>query len=377
MRIMIAGGGTGGHIFPGIAIAEAIDALAPGTEIFFAGRRGSIEERVVARSGRAFLAVPSMGLRRGFDLRNLVMPFVVKAGYLKALAVLSRRRPDAAVGTGGFISLPPVLAAATLRVPVVLQEQNAYPGLATRVLSRWARAVHVSFEETRQYLPRARAVELSGNPVRSDLAGVDRSDARTALGLSADAPVVLFIGGSRGAARINDAVASALPRFRELGVELVLQTGVDDATRLREAVEASGVRGVVEAFFDDMATAYAACDLVVSRAGATAIAEIAFLGKPSILVPYPHATEGHQMKNARALERAGAAVVIPDGELTGDALADRIDGFLSNRHQLAEAADAAGALARPDAADRVARAVLAVASGGGGTEGSSREGRAA
>jgi UDP-N-acetylglucosamine--N-acetylmuramyl-(pentapeptide) pyrophosphoryl-undecaprenol N-acetylglucosamine transferase len=376
---MIAGGGTGGHIFPGLAIAEALERSRPDTEVFFAGRRGSIEERVVSRTGRPFLAVPSMGLRRKADVRNLAMPFVVAGGYAKALAVLSRRKPDAAVGTGGFISVPPIAAAVTLRVPVLLQEQNSYPGLATRILSRWAGAVHVTFEETREHLPNARAIEVSGNPVRSGLALTDRAEARESFGLSPEAPVILAFGGSKGAVRINEAIKAALPRLRELGAEFILQTGSGGAADMESAADAAGVRAVVKAFFDDMGQAYAACDLVVSRAGATTIAELTLLGKASILVPYPYATEDHQMKNARAMERAGAAVVIPDGELTGERLAGLIEGLLSNRHQLAAAADAAGTLARPDAADRVAQAVLVLAgaagqaaghaTGGGATEG--------
>ncbi len=358
---MIAGGGTGGHIFPGLAIAEAVERLRPDTQVFFAGRRGSIEERVVSRTGRPFLAVPSMGLRRKADVRNLAMPFVVAGGYAKALAVLSGRKPDVAVGTGGFISLPPIAAALTLRVPTLLQEQNSHPGLATRVLSRWVDAVHVTFEDTKDHLPHARAIEVSGNPVRSGLALTDRAEARESLGLSPEAPVILAFGGSRGAVRINEAIKAALPRLRELGAEFILQTGSGGVADMQDAAEAAGSRAVVRPFFDDMGPAYAASDLVVSRAGATTIAELALLGKPSILVPYPYATEDHQTKNAREMERAGAAVVIPDGELTGETLAGLIVELLSNRHQLAAAAEAAGTLARPDAADRVAQAVLVLA----------------
>jgi len=167
---MIAGGGTGGHIFPGVAIADAIERLAPEAEVFFMGRRGSIEERAVSRTGRSFVPIPAMGLARGLEARNAAVPFVVAAGYLRALASLAVRTPHAAVGTGGFISVPPILAARTLRVPVVLQEQNSWPGLATRILSRLASEVHVSFEETGRRLPHARRVVLSGNPVRADLA---------------------------------------------------------------------------------------------------------------------------------------------------------------------------------------------------------------
>jgi UDP-N-acetylglucosamine--N-acetylmuramyl-(pentapeptide) pyrophosphoryl-undecaprenol N-acetylglucosamine transferase len=367
VRVMVAGGGTGGHIFPGIAIAEALERHAPEVDVFFMGRRESIEERVVLGVGRRFVPVPSMGLRRGMDVRNLAMPFVVLAGYLRALAVLARRRPDAAVGTGGFISLPPILAARTLGSPVLLQEQNSYPGLATRALSRVAASVHVSFDETTDRLPHAREIVVSGNPVRSGLAAVDRADARSRLGLSPEATVVLFLGGSRGARRINRALSEAMGRLREMGIELVAQTGSEDVQAVRDAAAAENVRAVVEPFFEDVGSAYAASDLVVSRAGATAISEIVFVGLPAILVPYPFATEGHQMKNARAVERAGGAVVIPDAELSGERLGLAVSELLGDAVRLGAMADAARTLARPDAADRVARAVLALARSHKGT----------
>jgi UDP-N-acetylglucosamine--N-acetylmuramyl-(pentapeptide) pyrophosphoryl-undecaprenol N-acetylglucosamine transferase len=361
---MIAGGGTGGHIFPGIAIADAVERIAPGTEVFFMGRRGSIEERVVAATGRAFHAVPAAGLARGAKAGNAVMPFVVAGGYAKSLLVLSRRRPAAAVGTGGFISVPPILAARTLGVPVILQEQNSWPGLATRLLSRFASEVHVSFEDTRRFLPSARAVVLSGNPVRASLASVSRADARRALGFPEAARVVFAVGGSRGARRINEAVIAAMRDFARAEIGLIVQTGRDDAANVRRAAEAASVRAIVEPFFDDVGSAYAASDLVVSRAGATAIAEIALVGRPAILVPYPHATEGHQMKNAEAFERAGAAVVIRDEALSGETLAVKVLALMGAPSLLATMAGAARRLARPDAADRVARATLALAGRG-------------
>lgn len=360
---MIAGGGTGGHICPGVAIADAIRTEEPGAEVFFMGRSGSIEERVVERSGYPFVAVPSMGLRRGLDARNLGVPFAVLAGYLTAVVRLAGRRPDVAVGTGGFVSLPPIVAAGTLGVPVLLQEQNSYPGLATRVLSRIAESVHASFGGTERHLPRARRVVVSGNPVRRDFATADRAGARESLGLADAGTVVLFLGGSRGARRINEAVAGAGAALRDADIALVVQTGKDDLARVARALREAGARAVVRDFYDNIAEAYAAADLVVSRAGATAISEIAFVGRPSVLVPYPHATEGHQMKNAVAMQEAGAAVVVPDQDFTSERLADVVRGLIEDRERLTSMADAARTVARPDAATQVARAVLALAGG--------------
>ncbi len=361
MRIMIACGGTGGHIFPGIAIAEAIEDADPRAHVFFMGRRRSLEERIVSGTGREFAPVPSMGVVRGASIRNLAVPLAVSAGYAMALAHLLPRRPAAAVGTGGFASVPPILAARTIGTPVLLSEQNSCPGLATRILSRFAQTVHVSFEESAKHLPHAREVVLSGNPVRSSFAQADLHRARQDLGLSAEAPVVFFLGGSRGAHRINEAVGDAAARLGDGGVQVIAQTGDDDFGTVRARLDEAGVEAVVAPFFDRVEPCYAAADLVVSRAGATCIAELTLVARPAILVPYPHATEGHQMKNARAMERAGAALVVPDAELTGALLATRIDELVNDRARLKLMADAARGLARPGAAERVARATLALA----------------
>jgi UDP-N-acetylglucosamine--N-acetylmuramyl-(pentapeptide) pyrophosphoryl-undecaprenol N-acetylglucosamine transferase len=363
---MIAGGGTGGHIFPAIAIAEAIERIDPSAEVLFAGRGGSLEERVMSATGRRFLAVPSMGLRRAVDVRNVLVPFVMAAGYAKALGAMAGSRPDCAVGTGGFVSLPAVAAARTLGAPVVLQEQNSYPGLATRALSRWAREVHTSFDVTSSYLPSARRTVVSGNPVRREFLDVDFAGARDRLGIPQDAAVLFVLGGSRGARTLNRAVREAAPELGRVGAHVVAQTGEEQEGEVAAALAASGVRGTVRAFFDDVADCYAAADLVVARAGATTIAELQAVGRPSVLVPYPYATEDHQTKNAAAMEDAGASVLVPDGEMTGARLGRLARELLSDRARLTRMSDKARSLARPDAADRVARAVLA-ASGEGRT----------
>jgi UDP-N-acetylglucosamine--N-acetylmuramyl-(pentapeptide) pyrophosphoryl-undecaprenol N-acetylglucosamine transferase len=360
---MIACGGTGGHIFPGIAIAEAVEGVEPRARVFFMGRRGSLEQRIVAATGRDFAAVPSMGVKRGAGARNLAVPFAVAFGYATALARLVGRRPAAAVGTGGFASVPPILAAWSIGVPVLITEQNAYPGLATRILSRIASSVHVSFEDSARHLPHAREVVLSGNPVRSSFGRTDPRRSRSDLGLSPDAQVVFFLGGSRGAHRINQAVIDAAGRLRGMALQVIAQTGAEDSDAVRSGLEGAGVRAVVAPFFERVEACYAAADLVVARAGATSIAEIALVGRPSILVPYPHATEGHQMMNARAMERAGAALVVPDAELNGATIAARVEELVNDRARLKSMADAARELARPGAAERVARATLALAEG--------------
>ena len=359
---MIAGGGTGGHIFPAIAIAEAVERIEPAAKVFFAGRGGSLEERVMRATGRRFLAVPSRGLRRAADARNILMPFVVLGGYTKALVSLLGSKPDCAVGTGGFVSLPAVAAARTLGAPVLLQEQNSYPGLATRLLSRWAREVHTSFETTAGYLPASRKTVVSGNPVREEFLTADRTEARKRLDIAGEAAVVFVVGGSRGAHTLNAAVADAGSGLAARGVVVVAQTGEEESETVRRSLPQDG-GAIVRAFFDDVADCYAAADLVVARAGATTIAEIQAVGRPSVLVPYPHATEDHQTKNAIAMEEAGASVLVPDREMDGALLERVVTELLEDRARLMRMSDNARSLARPDAADRVARAVLVAARG--------------
>jgi UDP-N-acetylglucosamine--N-acetylmuramyl-(pentapeptide) pyrophosphoryl-undecaprenol N-acetylglucosamine transferase len=206
-------------------------------------------------------------------------------------------------------------------------------------------------------------VVVSGNPVRSSFALADPVRSRSDLGLSRETPVLFVLGGSRGAHRLNRAVVDAAGRLKQMGLQVVAQTGAEDHEAVRTGLAAAGVRAVVAPFFDRVEACYAAADLVVARAGATSIAEIALVGRPSILVPYPYATEGHQMANARAMEGAGAALVVPDADLSGVTLAARIEELVNNRARLEAMADAARALARPGAAERVARATLALAEG--------------
>ncbi|MBD3368234.1 MAG: undecaprenyldiphospho-muramoylpentapeptide beta-N-acetylglucosaminyltransferase [Candidatus Eisenbacteria bacterium] len=367
MRVMIAGGGTGGHIFPAIAIADAVERIDPAAEVLFAGRAGSLEERAMGATGRPFLAVPSMGLRRAADPRNVLVPFVVGAGYAKALLSMVGRRPDCAVGTGGFVSLPAVAAAWSLGSPVVLQEQNSYPGLATRLLSRHALEVHTSFDVTASYLPAARRTVVSGNPVRQEFLEAERASAREGLGLAPDAEVLFVVGGSGGARTLNRAVAAAADELTRSGVTVVAQTGEEGEAAVAEAL--SGTGSIVSAFFDDVADCYAAADLVVARAGATTIAEIQAVGRPSVLVPYPYATEDHQTKNAIAMQEAGASMLVQDDEMTGVRLAAVATELMGDRARLTRMSEHARSLARPDAADRVARAVLAAAGGEGAGKG--------
>lgn len=368
--VLLVGGGTAGHVLPAIATAQALTALRPGLRIAFAGLPGSLEERLVRGAGHEFHALDAVPLPRrpSVDLLR-VIPRSLRA-VRAARALLDTTGARVVVSFGGYVALPLSLAARR-RVPLILHEQNSRPGLANRLSSRSADHVAVTFPSSVERLATDTRVRITGNPVQHRLRDLDtsarRRDARARFGLDLSRTTLLVLGGSQGARSINRAVTGAARAWSALGLQLVHVTGPrgHDETLAwwREAGvdpedTASGVR--VVAFLDDMADAYAAADLVLSRAGATTIAELTVLGLPSILVPYPHATAQHQHGNALALAQAGAAVVVEDGDLSPDLVATSIAEVLSDPSRLATMSRAARAWSRPEAAEAVGLIVLEV-----------------
>lgn len=342
--VIIAGGGTGGHIFPGLALARAIQAREPRRPVSWIGARGGLEESLVASAGLPLRVLPLRGMARAGLLGALRAALLAGSATLRLILVFLQTRPALLVGVGGFASGPAVLAAALLGVPTLLLEQNAIVGATNRYLSRVATASAVSFPESAGGL-RGRVV-VTGNPVRLEIAAIEP--------LSDPPPRrVLAFGGSRGARALNDAWIGALPLLSALDVEFVLQTGPDDLARVNAA--AAGYPNVsVLAFIDDMPRRLANSSLVVARAGATTVAELTAAGRPSLLIPFPFAANDHQRANARALANAGAAVVIEQNDLTPERLAHEVRALLGEPKRLVAMASAARALGRADATDRVA-----------------------
>ncbi len=346
MRLVIAGGGTGGHLFPGIAVAEAACRRSSQTEILFVGSARGIEATVVPTTGFRLEMLPVAPLRgRSFRARVGALGALARA-VIDARAIMRRFDPDAVIGLGGYASAPAVLAAKLMRRPVVLLEQNAAPGLTTRLLARWASRVCVTFPETTKTLRAARTV-LTGNPVRWHPSDVDERSASASF-------TVLIFGGSAGAHRLNmagPAMAAAL--MDVAGLRVIHQTGAADEADVRAAYGARGVAAEVHAFIMDMGEVYAAADLVVCRAGATTLAELAGLGKAAILVPYPYAADDHQRANAESRVRADAARMVLDAEATGERLADEIRALREVPDALPAMRAHVRALATPEAAERV------------------------
>ena len=368
MRIVIAGGGTGGHLYPGIALARELLRRDPTTEVTFVGSEQGIEVRVIPREKFALDLIRVAGLKgksranrwRGF----LLLPLAA----IDAWRVLSTRRPDVVIGVGGFASGPVVALAAARRYPTMLLEQNALPGITNRLLARVVRAAAVNFEAALTYFPRTGFV--AGNPVRPEFfpAGheeahdrFDSVDPASEVNLAQDQPArdagrVLIFGGSQGAHAINVAMVEAAARLAASGIHLAIthQTGERDLDLVRAGYQRAGVAARVEAFIYEIDREMKAADVVIARSGATTLAELAASGRPAILVPLPSSTDDHQRKNAEVVARAGAAVVVDERELNGDSLAAAITSLVSDRDRRRRMAAAARALARPDAAQRIA-----------------------
>lgn len=354
---VIAGGGTAGHVLPGISVAQQIVAQgAPREAVHFVGSARGVETRLVAEAGFGLTALPGRGLQRRLAVSNLAAAIGLVRAFGQALVVLRRRRPAVVVGLGGYASAACGAAAALLRVPLVITEQNAVPGLANRLLSRFAAGSATAFEATD--LPRA---TWTGNPVRTEVLAADRTSGRAAaravLGVDPGRRLVAVFGGSLGSRRINEAVTGAAELWRarsDLHIRHIAGRRDYDEFAGRVASGREGTLGYdLVAYEEDMATVYAAADLVVSRSGATTVAELAAAGVPAVLVPLPGAPGDHQTANARRLVEAGGAVIVDDAELDGARLATEVDALLDDPDRLRAMAGSATALARPDAASAV------------------------
>ncbi|HET9467539.1 MAG TPA: undecaprenyldiphospho-muramoylpentapeptide beta-N-acetylglucosaminyltransferase [Vicinamibacterales bacterium] len=359
MRVVIAGGGTGGHLFPGLAVARALKARVPDSLISFAGTAAGIEARVIPSTEFGLDLIRSAGLKGKSVAARVRGALLVPLGCVDAWRLISRRRPDVVIGVGGYSSGPVVAVAALRGIPTMVLEQNAVPGLTNRLLARLVRRAAVTYEASLKYF--GEKAFVSGNPVRQEFLEVEHDPSRDA-GINASRVRVLVFGGSQGAHAINMAMVEAAPRLAAAAetVELVCQTGARDFDVVREAFERHGVQGRVERFIDAMDREMKAAGLVVSRAGATTLAEVTASGRPAILIPLPTATDDHQRHNARALENAGAAELMEQSELTGETLADRILALAGDRDRRRHMSAAARTLAKPRAAEDIVDAVIAL-----------------
>lgn len=367
--VLIAGGGTAGHVYPALAVAEALRALDPGIEPVFVGTAHRLEGRLVPAAGYRMHHIDALPLPRRAAWSLLRLPATIHAAVRACERIIDEERPLAAITFGGYVSFPLDRACARRGVPLVIHEQNSVPGITNRIAARWADRVAVTFPGSADRFPGR--VVVTGNPVRPELLRLDREarreEALAHFRLHKRRATVLVFGGSQGARSLNRAVIDSYPHWPAPSRTQILHaagpTLYREAAAAWERARALGTGPLVRCvdYIDDMALAYAAADVVVSRAGATTIAELTALGIPAVLVPYPHATRDHQRVNARALAQIGAALIIEDHELDGRRIAGAVGPLLSDEQARRRMAAVAAAFGRRDAAERLAQLVLEVA----------------
>ena len=359
-RVLIAGGGTGGHLYPGLAVAEVIKSKHRDTDIRFAGTERGLEAKVVPRAGYPLEFLSVRGMPRGIGFGFIPWSIAFLKSLLQCRGLFKEWRPDVILGTGGYASAPPVMVGRMMGIPVVLQEQNSVPGIVTRKLSRYANEVHLNFPGARRFLSRRDHLKLTGNPLRPGIIEGNRRRALKSFGLEEKRRTVLVLGGSHGASTLNRALVGAVGEFpSDRPYQFLVQTGASDHDEVKRVLAETPFPAAVHAFLTDMHDAYALADVVVCRAGAMTLSEIAACGLPSVLVPYPFATDDHQTQNAQEIVDRGAAVMVADGELDGDRLAKELQRLLGNPNRLRRMASLARGSARYGGADRLADAIIA------------------
>jgi UDP-N-acetylglucosamine--N-acetylmuramyl-(pentapeptide) pyrophosphoryl-undecaprenol N-acetylglucosamine transferase len=328
MRLVIAGGGTGGHLFPGIAVAEEFLARDNANEVLFIGTERGIEARLLPKLGYRLECISASGLKGQSNLAKLKSAALLLYGYSQSRKILKEFRPDVVLGVGGYASAPVVLSAKGLQIRRFIHEQNAIPGLTNKVLARLADRVFISIEEALKFFPEDKTI-LTGNPLRKEIL---RNAQQGHVQQKGDALRLLVFGGSAGAHRVNTAMIEALPHLEGVKGNLIIthQTGEKDHGEVKAAYLTAGFQAEVMPFIDNMAAAYAAADLIVCRAGATTLAEVAVGGKACIFIPYPYAADDHQRRNAEALLKKEAGFMILERELTGEILAKQIVGLMQD-----------------------------------------------
>lgn len=363
LRIIISGGGTGGHIFPAVSIANALKAKRPDAHILFVGALGRMEMQRVPAAGYDIVGLPVCGFDRKHLWRNIAVLWKLAKSQLKARRIIKEFRPQVAVGVGGYASGPTLKVAGMMGIPTLIQEQNSYAGVTNKLLAQKAEKICVAYEGMERFFPAGKII-MTGNPVRQDLLDrqTDRSEAVRSFGLDPEKKTILIIGGSLGARTINQCVLSHLDLIRSSGVQFIWQTGkiyIDDARRRVAGAGELPMLHVTD-FISRMDLAYSAADLVISRAGAGSISEFCLLRKPVVLVPSPNVAEDHQTKNALALVDKGAALYVKDSEAQEKMLATAIDA-VNDAPRLRTLSENIAKLAFYNSADRIADEVLALA----------------
>jgi UDP-N-acetylglucosamine--N-acetylmuramyl-(pentapeptide) pyrophosphoryl-undecaprenol N-acetylglucosamine transferase len=356
-RIIISGGGTGGHIFPAIAIANAVKEKHPNAEILFVGAKGKMEMEKVPAAGYKIVGLTIAGLQRRLTLKNLSFPFKVIKSIWDAKKIVKEFKPDVAIGVGGYASGPLLRTAGSMNVPTLIQEQNSYPGITNKLLAKKAAKICVAYDNMDRFFPKEKII-LTGNPVRKDIIELHASkeEALAFFGLKKNKPTILVIGGSLGARTINESILAYIKQYETQDVQVIWQTGKLFIDKAEEATKNS-THIKAQAFITRMDLAYTAADIIISRAGALSISELCLVKKPCILVPSPNVSEDHQTKNAMSLVNKLAAVLVKDNEAISNLGAKSLE-LINNKVLRDELSNNIAALGKPNAANDICEEVL-------------------
>ncbi|MGB9697035.1 MAG: undecaprenyldiphospho-muramoylpentapeptide beta-N-acetylglucosaminyltransferase [Ignavibacteria bacterium] len=367
MRIVFAGGGTGGHIFPAIAIADEIKKMISDSQILFIGAKGKLEEKLVPLNNYTLKTLDIYGFDKSKIAKNVFLPFKFAKAVRQSKELIRDFSTDVVIGTGGFASAAPVYAALKLKIPVVIHEGNVFPGKVTRYFASKVTRVIVSFEETSQYLKSKDNVSYFSYPVRSSLKKYRKPEAKNKFGFNEKQKIILVFGGSQGSKVLNEQILKILPELVDRKIGIIWQTGVNDYKQVEEAIKNFGEYVLLNEFITDMGAAYSASDIAICRAGISSIMELAYLGVPAILVPYPFSANNHQVKNAENLALQGACIHLPQNEIgkLKNIILDLIEND-EKRHKLGENINK---LSDVDAASKISRFIINLIQKNGNTTG--------
>jgi UDP-N-acetylglucosamine--N-acetylmuramyl-(pentapeptide) pyrophosphoryl-undecaprenol N-acetylglucosamine transferase len=369
MRVIISGGGTGGHIYPAITIAKALSGLVKPCEILFVGTKDGMEADIIPKEGFSFTTVEVSGFERKLSFKTIQTTVKLFTGLGQSFSILRRFKPDVVIGTGGYVCGPVLLIAAIMGIPTIIQEQNVIPGVTNRILARFVKKVAVGYPEAVKFFGKHRdKVVVTGNPIRDEVITADRAEALKAFSLDPGKVTLLVSGGSRGARSINNAMAEIYEWFVQHNeIQILHVTGNSEYNNIVDSIRESGIdigkAGNISIipYLHNMPQALAVADIAIFRAGAIALAELTALGIPAILIPYPYAAENHQEFNARVLENQGAAIVIRDTELTGLRLKVVLEKLLADRDKVEKMTQASKKIGRPEAAKTIAKIAVSLA----------------
>jgi UDP-N-acetylglucosamine--N-acetylmuramyl-(pentapeptide) pyrophosphoryl-undecaprenol N-acetylglucosamine transferase len=362
MKIVVSGGGTGGHIYPALALIREIQMKSIDAQFLYIGTENGLESKIVKREGINFKTIHISGFKRTLSMDNVKTVFRFLKGVSDSKRILKEFKPDVVIGTGGYVCGPVVYAAAKLRIPTIIHEQNSVPGLTNKFLSRYVNNIAICFEEAKNFFPSEKVV-FTGNPRATEVLGKDAIKGRLSVGLKTNVPAVLIVGGSRGAKPINEAVIKSLTELGQKPYQILYVTGDVHYQDVKNEVELVGNPNnvIIKPFINNMPEVLAGMDLVVARAGATTLAELTSLGIPSILIPSPYVTNNHQERNARALSEKGAAKLVLEKDLSGKLLVEKIDSILLHNDKLLDMKERSKALGVPDAADQLYKLMIQLA----------------